>query len=344
MSYCFEIARAVQWAVVFIRNFSMGMLRGVMAVGVLATLSGCGAYNDFKANNAVQDYRQNCTGTYTNECESKLVDTNIVMLELARSNLEREKDTLVKTVGKDGYERFAKAANEVIDDLIDRQEQKRPGMFARWVLGEAQPFQNTRNQLFLESDMKELITAVVKRVSETNPVAQARTKIEESLTPTAAILLGKEVQPVEASAPVVAAVQAPGAQSSVLEAAVDREIANEIAKDGGDEFKDARQILITDLNGDGTNDAVVLYTIEGQGGGNGYFQSLATFYASPGGWVHRGKVVVGQGVQNIEVIGPQTLSLKVLTVGPDDADCCPSVESIQKLTWNGSTFLQSPST
>jgi hypothetical protein len=327
----------------------MGMLRGFVAFGVLATLSGCGAYNDFKASSAYQDYRQNCTGNYTNECESKLVDTNIVMLELARSNLSRDKDALVKTVGKDGYERFAKAANEVIDDLVNRQEQKRPGIFARWVLGDAQPFNDTRNQLFLESDMKELITAVLKRVSETNRVAQASAPAVEPLSPTAAILLGKEVQqatpqPVEVSAPPVAAVRVPGTQASALETAVDREIANEISKDGGDEFKDNRQIFLTDLNGDGTNDAVVLYTIEGQGGGNGYFQSLATFYASSGGWVHRGKVVVGQGVQNVEVIGPQTLRLTVLTVGPDDANCCPTVESIQKFTWNGSTFLQSPST
>jgi hypothetical protein len=320
-----------------------------MALGVLGTLSGCGAYNDFKASSAYQDYRQNCTGTYTNECESKLVDTNIVMLELARSNLEREKDTLVKSVGKDGYERFAKAANEVIDDLIDRQEQKRPGIFARWVLGEAQPFKDTSNQLFLQSDMKELIAAVVTRVGQTNQVAQAHTQPAEPLTPTAAILLGKEaqqqtLQPLEPSAPTVALVQPASPRSPALDAAVDREIGSEIAKDGGDEYKDARQILLTDLNGDGTNDAVVLYTIEGQGGGNGYFQSLATFYSSPGGWVHRGKLVVGQGVQSVEVSGPQTLRVKVLTVGPDDANCCPSVESIQKFTWNGATFLQSPST
>lgn len=327
----------------------MGMLRGVIAFGVLATLAGCGAYDEFKAGNAYREYRESCTGTYTNECESKLVDTNIVMLKLARSNLEREKDTLIKTIGQDGYKRFAKAANEVIDNRIDRQEKMRPGIFARWVLGEAQPFMNTGNQLFLESDMKDLIAAVVKRVGQTNPVAKAPTMPVEPITETEAILLGKEVpqstpQPLATPVPTHAVAPVPGPQNSELEAAIDREIASEIAKDGGDEFKDARKVLLTDLNGDGTNDAVVLYTIEGQGGGNGYFQSLATFYASPGGWVHRGKVVVGQGVQSVEIIGPQTLSVKVLTVGPEDPDCCPSIESIQKFTWNGTTFLQSPST
>lgn len=105
----------------------MGMFRGVVAAGVLVSMSGCGAYNDFQANNAVQEYRQACLGNYTNECESKLVDTNIVMLELARSNIEREKDSIVQVVGKDGFDRFSKTANELIDHLVDQQENKRPG-------------------------------------------------------------------------------------------------------------------------------------------------------------------------------------------------------------------------
>ncbi|MCK1792796.1 hypothetical protein [Pseudomonas violetae] len=80
-------------------------------------------------------------------------DTNIVMLELARSNLDRQKKILTKSVGHDGYERIVNAGNEVIDDLIDRHEKMRPGIFARWFLGDAQPFSDARNQLFLESDM-----------------------------------------------------------------------------------------------------------------------------------------------------------------------------------------------
>ena len=67
----------------------MGVFRGVVAAGVLVSMSGCGAYNDFQANNAVQEYRQACLGNYTNECESKLVCTNLVMLGLARSKIER---------------------------------------------------------------------------------------------------------------------------------------------------------------------------------------------------------------------------------------------------------------
>jgi hypothetical protein len=109
-----------------------------MTVAAIVVLSGCGFFHDFNTSNAVQDYRLNCTGSFTNDCES---------------NLDRQKKILTKSVGHDGYERIVNAGNEVIDDLIDRHEKMRPGIFARWFLGDAQPFSDARNQLFLESDM-----------------------------------------------------------------------------------------------------------------------------------------------------------------------------------------------
>lgn len=312
------------------------MFRGMCAVGVLATLAGCGAYDDFQANNAVQEYRESCFGNYTNECESKLVDTNIIMLELARSNIDREKDTLIKALGKDVYERFVPTANELITGLIKQQESKRPGFFARWFLGEAQPLGNTRNQLFLASDMQQLTSVVLEKVR-----GEMRAEAREPLSPTAAILLGKELAP---AAPATAepVVTATAATPATLDGAVDRMIAAELAKDGGDEYKEGRQVVFADLNDDGVNDAVVLYTIEGQGGGNGYFQSLATFYADANGWNYRSTLVVGSGVQNVQVLDAKRLALKVLSVGPDDANCCPSVESVEQYKWNGSTFIAMP--
>ncbi|WP_454865500.1 hypothetical protein [Pseudomonas hormoni] len=238
----------------------MGMFRGVIAAGVLVSMSGCGAYNDFKANNAVQEYRQACLGNYTNECESKLVDTNIVMLELARSNIDREKDTIVQVVGKDGFDRFSKTANELIDHLVDQQENKRPGFFARWFLGEAQPFGNTRNQLFDISDMQELRAAVLQKVSAGVQASKTSAKPDEPMTETEAILLGKVPQapsqtqvtptarPAEpASQSVEPAVQAKALVPSDLAASADRMISSEIDQDGGDEYKDGRQIIFADI-------------------------------------------------------------------------------------------------
>jgi hypothetical protein len=258
----------------------MGMFRGVVAAGVLVSMSGCGAYNDFQANNAVQEYRQACLGNYTNECESKLVDTNIVMLELARSNIQREKDSIVQVVGKDGFDRFSKTANELIDHLVDQQEKKRPGFFARWFLGEGQPFGNTRNQLLDISDMQELRAAVLQKISAGIQASKASAKPNEPMAETEAILLGKVPQALTpAQVTPTARPAEPAAQAvestvqalvpSDLAASADRMIASEIARDGGDEYKEGRQVMFADLNNDGIKDAVVLYTIEGQGGGNG---------------------------------------------------------------------------
>lgn len=322
----------------------MEMLRGVVAVGFITAVSGCGAYNDFKTSNAIQEYRETCFGNYTNECASKLVDINIIMFELARSNISREKEGLVNALGQTGYERFATDANKVIDSLIERQENMRPGWFARWFLGEGQPFNNTGNQLFTAADMKALKGVLVERA-----VAARKAGAAGPHSATGAALMGQEVQEetpqtptVPAPAAQVAAVEPAEALTPALEAAVDRVIANDVAEDGGAENKDGREVLFADLNGDGTNDAVVLYTIEGQGGGNGYYQSLATFYGHADGWDYRGKLVVGSGVVDIQLAGPKTFGLKVLTVGPDDADCCPSVENTQKYIWDGSTFVQTP--
>ncbi|MBK3467119.1 hypothetical protein [Pseudomonas sp. MF6776] len=312
-------------------------------MGVLATLAGCGAYNEFQANNAVEEYRMACMGNYTNECESKLVDTNIIMLELARSNVDREKDTLITAVGKANYERFASTANEVIDGLIEQQESKRPGFFARFFLGEAQPFGDTRNQLFNISDMQELRSVVLEKIR-----AQVRAESTASMSPAAAVPLVKEVAPAAPQTPVPSASAAPAATTdevpvAALDGAVDRMIAEELAKDGGDEFKEGRKVVFEDLNDDGVKDAIVLYTIEGQGGSNSYFQSLATFYADNKGWNYRGAIVVGSGVQNVQVVDSKKLALKVLSVGPEDANCCPSVESTEQYKWDGSTFIQLPS-
>ena len=43
------------------------------------------------------------------------------------------------------------------------------------------------------------------------------------------------------------------------------------------EYQEARKIVYGDVDGDGTKDAVVQYTLEGFGGGNSWGQSLAVF-------------------------------------------------------------------
>jgi len=201
--------------------------------------------------------------------------------------------------------------------------------------------------------MQELRAAVLQNISAGVHASKASAKPNEPMTETEAILLGKVPQaPIQAQVTQTARPAEPAAQAvestvqalvpSNLAASADRMIASEIAQDGGDEYKEGRQVIFADLNNDGIKDAVLLYTIEGQGGGNGYFQTLAAFIGVSAGWDFRGKAVVGNGVQDIQVVDPQTVRLTVLSVGPDDADCCPSVQSTENYKWDGTTFLQAP--
>src|SRR5678816_1718386 len=48
----------------------------------------------------------------------------------------------------------------------------------------------------------------------------------------------------------------------------------------GEEYEDARKVVTGDLNGDGIPEAVVLYTIESQGGSNNYIQYFCLLYTS----------------------------------------------------------------
>ncbi len=56
---------------------------------------------------------------------------------------------------------------------------------------------------------------------------------------------------------------------------------NKVSEDAS-EYKEARKIIYGDVDGDGTKDAVVQYTLEGAGGGNSWGQSIAVFLKKKG--------------------------------------------------------------
>ena len=68
------------------------------------------------------------------------------------------------------------------------------------------------------------------------------------------------------------------------QANLQKAITAHIKKVSGDaaEYKEARKIVYGDVDGDGTKDAVMQYTLEGAGGGNSWGQSLAVFLNKKG--------------------------------------------------------------
>jgi hypothetical protein len=83
------------------------------------------------------------------------------------------------------------------------------------------------------------------------------------------------------------------AQSGLDEAVTDY-LAKDAAKEQADEYDGARKILKGDVDGDGTEDAVVLYTLEGMGGGgNNWGQSLVVIRNVKGKYLPSNSVTVG---------------------------------------------------
>src|ERR1700687_3804708 len=67
------------------------------------------------------------------------------------------------------------------------------------------------------------------------------------------------------------------AQSQSDKSIIKSFIAQQAKKERATEYEEARSIVKGDLNADSAEDAVVLYTLEGQGGSNQYVQYLAVF-------------------------------------------------------------------
>ena len=106
-------------------------------------------------------------------------------------------------------------------------------------------------------------------------------------------------------------------------------IANQARRERGAEYEDARKVMTGDLNGDGSPETVVLYTIEGQRGSNNYIQYIAVFAPRHGRLVPIAHTAVGgKSYRSIELnsVDKQRVNLDTLSYGPKDASCCPSVK------------------
>ena len=104
------------------------------------------------------------------------------------------------------------------------------------------------------------------------------------------------------------------------------------------EYEEARSIVKGDLNADGAEDAVVLYTLEGQGGSNQYLQYLAVFINRKGKLVYlTHQVVGGKNQRSVDSVSIKSgkINLQTLEYLPTDASCCPSKKGQMRLILSG---------
>ena len=144
------------------------------------------------------------------------------------------------------------------------------------------------------------------------------------------------------SAPALAEMAGPDAANPPT-GVIDRLIAREAARLHGAEFEEVRVVKRTGLTDPGSIAVVVLYTIEGMNGGNGYIQFLVAFVngaralratkpVSAGGKLFR-------AAELVDVQG-HTIALKTKEYAKTDAACCPSVEGATSYRLTGGKLVE----
>jgi hypothetical protein len=120
-------------------------------------------------------------------------------------------------------------------------------------------------------------------------------------------------------------------------------IVRQARRESGEEYEDARKVVVGDLNGDGVPEIVVLYTIESQGGSNNYVQYLAVFARRGGHLVPLTHTSVGgKSRRSVELdsIDNRRVNLQTLSYAPKDASCCPSIKATTLYVLVGHTLRE----
>ncbi|MEO6027843.1 MAG: hypothetical protein ABIR79_13340 [Candidatus Binatia bacterium] len=124
-------------------------------------------------------------------------------------------------------------------------------------------------------------------------------------------------------------------------------IASHAARLKGQAPKETRKSCEGDVNGDAHSDVVVIYTIEGVGGGNEWTQYAAVLTSAPQGYgATMPKEVGSKGVRSVEgcTVSGTTVELALETWGPKDAACCPSVPGKASLSFAKGALSDPPGT
>jgi len=110
---------------------------------------------------------------------------------------------------------------------------------------------------------------------------------------------------------------------------INRYISGVAEVSGASEYKEARKIIYGDVDGDRDEDAVVQFTIEGEGGGNYYAFYLAVFRNENGKFKPLTDEVVGGKLKRnvaLKQIKNGKIYLDTEDYDKDDGACCPSIK------------------
>ncbi len=115
------------------------------------------------------------------------------------------------------------------------------------------------------------------------------------------------------------------AQSSDENKVITRFIARQARINKAVEYEGARKIIRADLNQDGKEDAVVLYTLESFGGSNLHLQYLAVFVQSKNNELrYVTHTIPKHGAVDLDSVKNGKINITTFNYLPSDGRCCPS--------------------
>jgi hypothetical protein len=133
-----------------------------------------------------------------------------------------------------------------------------------------------------------------------------------------------------------------GRATSELEV-IDAYIRDHALREQGVEYGGARKTKLGDLDGDGTPETVVLYTIEGQRRTNDYVQYLAVFGVNGNRLIPVTRTEVGgksrRGV-DLRSVDRKVITLDTISYAPQDPSCCPTIRGTTSYVLHGEVLRE----
>ncbi|HBN8055806.1 TPA: hypothetical protein L3646_006640 [Pseudomonas aeruginosa] len=105
-----------------------------LAMAVPLALAGCDFVNDQKLNFAHQEYMQECFATFSNSCNDKAIDYNIMLLEVIKGKMIAAGPERLDLKGESA-EGFEEHVEKSIGKMVETFEVMRPGFFTRVFMG-----------------------------------------------------------------------------------------------------------------------------------------------------------------------------------------------------------------
>lgn len=308
----------------------------LLALAAPLALVGCDFVNDQKLNMAHQEYMQECFGNLSNSCNDKAVDYNLMALEALQDEMIEVGSKRLNLKG-DSVDRFEKHVEKSIEKVAEHFEKIRPGFFSRVFLGGFQPFDGKSIQIISGSDISDLGTEIVAEYAR--KLVESKQEYEKMWANMPPLVSGvpAPVEPIKKEP-----IQAESASQDVavngLKVAADAAIGEHTLQDTASEYGEARSYLQVDIDGNGSTDAVVMYTLEPTDGGNYSNQYLVPFIHNGDRWEAKARLDIINSATDLADEGNGVLSYVELARGPDDPDCCPSQKTTRLYKWNGSVL------